>query len=185
MDDNKIIELFFARSESAISELSEKYGSYCRRIAKNILRDERDAEECVNDSYLAVWNTIPPNRPDPLLTYVCKIVRNLASKKYHSNTAVKRNSYYDAVLDELENTIPSPTIVEDELDRLELSRLIDSFLDTLDKESRVMFVRRYWYSDSLNDIAKMFAVSENHAAVKLFRIKGKLKKYLTDKRSSQ
>ena len=100
MDDSKIIELFYERSEQAIIELSKKYGTVCTKVAKNILNDVRDTEECVNDAYLGAWNTIPPQRPNPLLSYVCRIVRNLAIKKYHANTAVKRNSIYDVALDE-------------------------------------------------------------------------------------
>ena len=101
MDDDRIIELFFARSEQAITELSRKYGTVCRRVAENILNDRRDAEECLNDAYLAVWNTVPPRRPDPLMSYVCRIVRNQALKRYHANAARKRNSVYDAALEEL------------------------------------------------------------------------------------
>ena len=92
MDDSKIIELFFERSEQAIIELSNKYGAICSKVADNILNNRLDSEECVNDAYLGVWNTIPPQRPNPLLSYVCRIVRNLALKKYHENTAQKRNS---------------------------------------------------------------------------------------------
>ena len=102
MDDKKIIELFYERSEQAITELSKKYGLLCEKIADNILNNHLDAEECVNDAYLAVWNTIPPQNPDSLVSYVCRIVRNQAIKKYHENTALKRNSIYDTSLDELE-----------------------------------------------------------------------------------
>lgn len=102
LEDVKIIELFFARTEQAIAELAAKYGSTCKRIANNILKCEPDAEECVNDTYLAAWNAIPPERPDPLRTYIFRITRNIATAKYHANTALKRNSYYDVALDELE-----------------------------------------------------------------------------------
>ena len=142
MDDSKIIELFYERSEQAIIELSKKYGTVCTKVAKNILNDVRDTEECVNDAYLGAWNTIPPQRPNPLLSYVCRIVRNLAIKKYHANTAVKRNSIYDVALDELENCFPSSCSVEDEFNASEVARSIDRFLETLDKENRIMFVRR-------------------------------------------
>ena len=101
MEDSKIIELFHERSEQAIMELSKKYGTICTRIAKNILNNSLDAEECVNDAYLGAWNTIPPQKPNPLKTYICRIVRNLSIKRYHSNTSMKRNSFYDAALDEL------------------------------------------------------------------------------------
>ena len=114
LEDSKIIELFFARVEQAIVELSAKYGIVCNRIARNILKNDLDAEECVNDTYLAAWNTIPPQKPDPLRTYIFRIVRNIAITKYHSNTAEKRNSYYDESLAELEDCLAGSVTVEDE-----------------------------------------------------------------------
>jgi RNA polymerase sigma factor (sigma-70 family) len=176
--DNEIIDLFYERSEQAIMELSKKYGSVCRKVARNILNNDLDAEECVNDSFLGAWNTIPPQKPNPLLTYICRIVRNLSVKKYHANTALKRNSFYDAALDELEYCLTSPANVETELAAKELTLLLDSFLDTLDKENRIMFVRRYWYSDSISDIAARFQISSNNVAVRLFRTREKLQIYL-------
>ena len=113
MDDSKIIDLFYARSEQAIMELSAKYGPVCNKVARNILNNSHDAEECVNDAYLGAWNTIPPQNPNPLLTYICRIVRNLSIMKYHANTAVKRNSFYDVALDELEDCLASSETVED------------------------------------------------------------------------
>lgn len=107
MEDSQILELLYERSERAIAALSEKYGSVCRRVANNILNDVRDVEECVNDAYLGAWNTIPPQKPQPLRSYVCRIVRNFAIKRYHANTAAKRNSCYDVALDELENCFPA------------------------------------------------------------------------------
>lgn len=178
MDDSKIIDLFYARSEQAIVELSTKYGSVFNRIARNILNDPLDAEECVNDAYLGAWNTIPPQNPYPLLTYVCRIVRNLAAMKYHANTAIKRNSYYDTALDELEDCLAAPADVDEELSAKELSILLDRFLDTLEEKNRVMFVRRYWYSDSIPDIATRFHMSNNNVSVRLLRMREKLKKYL-------
>lgn len=159
-------------------ELSKKYGTICTRIAKNILNNSLDAEECVNDAYLGAWNTIPPQKPNPLKTYICRIVRNLSIKRYHSNTSMKRNSFYDAALDELENCIPSGKTVESELFARELAKIIDDFLDTLDKENRVIFVRRYWYSDSISDISKRFHMSNNNISVRLSRTREKLKNYL-------
>ncbi len=179
-EDVKIIELFFARSESAIRALAEKYGTVCNRIATNILRNASDAEECVNDTYLAAWNTIPPQCPNPLKTYICRIVRNIAVAKYHSNTAQKRNSHYDVALDELEECLAVGLTVEEEISAGELTKLLDAFLEGLDKDSRVMFVRRYWYGDSMNDICVRFDITANYAAVKLSRIREKLKKYLRE-----
>lgn len=107
MEDSKIIELFFERSEQAIAELSYKYGGVCRKIAFNILNNLQDVEECVNDTYLEAWNSIPPQNPNPLVTYICKITRNIALKKYRYNTAKRRNGFYDISLSELEECIPS------------------------------------------------------------------------------
>ena len=178
MDDKNIIELFYERSEQAITELSKKYGLLCKKVADNILNNHLDAEECVNDAYLAVWNTIPPQNPDSLVSYVCRIVRNQAIKKYHENTALKRNSIYDTSLDELEEVLPSSASVEGELEAKEVSAMIDRFLETLDKQSRIMFIRRYWYSDSIEEIAKAFKTSKHYISVRLSRIRKALKKYL-------
>ena len=178
MEDSKIIELFFERSEQAISALSEKYGNACQRIAYNILNDKRDAEECVNDTYLAVWNTVPPQKPDPLIAYVGKIARNIALKRYRSNTAQKRNSHYDTAFEELENTLASQTTVEQELGLTELSSAINSFLESLDQQDRVMFVRRYYFSDGISDIASRFGITNHAVSVKLMRLRDRLKKHL-------
>lgn len=181
LDDSKIIELFFERSEQAIIELSKKYNPVCSKVAFNILNNTQDAEECVNDAYLAAWNTIPPQNPSPLLSYVCRIVRNLAIKKYHKNTAAKRNSIYDVALDELENCFPSSASAEDEFNAVETARIIDDFLATLDWENRIMFVRRYWHSDSIDELAKLFQTSNHNISVRLSRTREKLKKYLIKK----
>ena len=178
LDDREIITLFFERSEQAIAELSVKYGAVYSTIAKNILNNPLDAEECVNDAYLGVWNTIPPNNPNPLLAYVCRIVRNLSIAKYHKNTALKRNSIYDAALDELEECLASERNVEEEISAKELSCLIDHFFFFFYQGNRVLFVRRYWYSDSITDIAMRMKLSENNVYVRLSRIRGKLKLYL-------
>ncbi len=178
MDDSKIIELFFERSEQAIIELSKKYGPVCSRIAYNILNNSLDAEECVNDAYLAVWNVIPPQRPNPLLSYVCRIVRNLALKKYHANTALKRNSMYDVCLDEIADYLPSASSAEEEFAAHEVAKMIDKYLETLDQQSRIMFVRRYWHADSIADIAELFHISKHNVSVRLYRMRKHLKKHL-------
>lgn len=180
LEDSKIIDLFFERSEQAITELSKKYGAVCRRVAGNILRNDLDAEECVNDAYLGAWNTIPPRRPDPLFTYICRIVRNLSITRYHANTAVKRNSFYDAALDELEECLPSAETVETVLDARELSVLLDRFLETLDRENRILFVRRYWYSDPVSEIGAAFHMTSNSVSARLSRIRRKLKGFLKE-----
>ena len=181
MDDSKIIELFYERSEQAIVALSKKYGSTCHKIAVNILKNDSDAEECVNDTYLGAWNTIPPQNPESLLAYICRIVRNVSVKRYHQNTAKKRNSYYDVALDELEGCLPAANTVQDEINANELAVLLDGFLDGLDKTNRVMFVRRYWFSDSVSDIAAMFKMNNHAVAVRLSRTREKLRQYLIKK----
>lgn len=178
MEDSKIVELFYERSEQAIIELSRKYDRLCKKIAKNILGNDLDAEECVNDAYLGVWNTIPPQNPNPLITYVCKIVRNTAVKKYYNNTAIKRNTSYDVSLDELENCFCELNTAEDECNLKLLSEEIDNFLNTLDRENRVIFVRRYWYADSITDIAERFSMSSHNVTTRLYRIRENLKKHL-------
>ena len=178
LEDRKIIELFFERSEQAIIELSKKYGSVCSKVAFNILNNKQDTEECVNDAYLGTWNTIPPQNPNPLLSYVCRIVRNLAIKKYHSNTATKRNSIYDVALDELEECFSSSSSVEEELNAVETARIVDNFLESLEQKNRIMFVRRYWHSDSIDDIAKLFHTSNHNISVRLSRTRKKLRKHL-------
>ena len=178
MDDRKIIALFFARSEQAITELSDKYGKLCKMIAGNILGDSLDAEECVNDTYLAAWNTIPPQKPNPLRTYLCKIARNIAVTRYHANTAQKRNSHYDIALDELEACLFSADNAESHVLAKELSHLLDRFLLDLDKRSRVMFIRRYWYADPVSKIAEDFGMRPNSVSVQLSRTRTKLRKFL-------
>lgn len=178
MEDSKIIDLFFERSEQAISELSKKYGSMCTKMAYNVLNNESDAEECVNDAYLGLWNTIPPQNPKPLLSYVCRIVRNLALKKYHANTAKKRNSTYDVALDEIEGCFPANNSVEERIEATELAKIIDSFLEGLGREDRIMFVRRHYYSDSIEELAGLFNTSRHNISVRLSRIRKNLKKYL-------
>ena len=181
MKDSKIIELFYERSEQAIVELSKKYGDICYRIAANILKNDADAEECVNDTYLGAWNTIPPQRPDPLQAYICRIARNVSIKRYHQNTAQKRNSYYDVALDELEDCLSCSTDVQDEIHADALAALFDDFLDSLDQTNRVMFVRRYWFSDPISEIAAQFHLSNHAVTVRLSRTREKLRQYLCKK----
>ena len=178
MTDEEIIGLFFERSEQAISELAEKHGGAVGRVALNILGDEEDAEECVNDTWLAVWDRIPPERPSPLRTYVCRIARNLAAKRVHANTAQKRNSRYDAALDELAECVPDPAGVEESVEARELARSINAFLDTLPYEDKFLFMRRYWYADSLREIAETAGMRYSAAAVRLHRVREKLRKHL-------
>ena len=178
MTDTEIINLFFERSEQAIDELAKKHGNAVARVARNILGNEQDTEECANDTYLGTWNAIPPHRPSPLRTFVCKIARNLATKKYHSNTAVIRNSQYDLALDDLEEILADSNSVEEAYEAKELRAAINGFLATLNPSDRFLFMRRYWYSDPVKDIAKMAHSTTNSVTVRLFRIREKLRHYL-------
>lgn len=181
MEDREIIELFFQRSERAIAELSYKYGSKMRRVAFHLLQDLEDAEECVNDAYLATWNAIPPERPDPLLAYVCRVTKNVSITRLRKKKAKKRNVALERSLEELEElegALPSGKTLEEQWEDERITEAIQSFLEGLDQKSRVTFVKRYWFGQSLESIAKDLSMRENGVAVKLLRIRRKLKKYL-------
>lgn len=178
MEDRHIIQLFLRRAETAVGALADKYGKQLHKLARNILGDREDAEECVNDTYLAVWNAIPPNEPDPLSAYVLRIGRNTALKRLRGNMAQKRNTTYDLSLEELSSCISSCDLNE-ALNARALGQAIDAFLDTLSKENRSLFVRRYWFGDSVKDIARSVGLTENTVSVRLNRTRGKLKDYLT------
>lgn len=178
LDDREIIALFYARSEQAIEELKKKHGAAVGRVAFNILNNPQDAEECVNDTYLGAWDTIPPQSPEPLRTYVCKIARNLALKKLQSNQAAKRNSSYDAALDELADCLPSVETVESILDAKELSAAVNRFLDALSYDDRFIFLRRYWYADTVTSIAAMMHWGAHRVSVHLSRTRKQLRTYL-------
>lgn len=181
MDDKKIIDLLFARSETAITELELKFGKSVKHICMNVLGNAEDAEECANDTYLAVWNAIPPIKPDNLLPYVLKIARNLALKRVSFNTAAKRDNRYDICLSELEACLPSSETVESEFSKNELLKALEAFIKTLDSDDRILFIRRYWYFESAKDSASFMHISENNVNVRLVRIRKKLKKFLSER----
>ena len=181
MEDEKIIELFFERSEQAIRELDMKYGKICRSLSYNIVNSREDAEECVSDAYLGAWNAIPPARPDPLLAYICKIVRNLSLKLYWKKEAAKRGGHYTMALEEIEGCIAGQNTAEDELDARELARILGEFLDALTVENRVIFLRRYWFADSCRDIAERVGLTEKNVSVRLSRTREKLRRYLMER----
>lgn len=181
MEDSKIIDLFFERSEQAIVELSIKYESICMKVSMNILDNLQDAEECVNDSYLSAWNTIPPERPNPLLAYICRLVRNISINRYKHNNAAKRKGAYDVCIDELENSLCSPGSIDDSIEEKALSSYLDEFISTLDDVNRMIFVRRFWYMDSYKDIAKASKLKEGTVRVRALRIKTDLKQFLVQR----
>lgn len=181
MEDAQIIELFFVRSEDAISELDKKYGKLCHKLADNILASAQDAEECVNDAYLSTWNAIPPQRPESLPAFVGTLVRRCSITRYRANTAMKRNSHYDMCMEELETFLASPQqAAEEHYAARELAAAIERFLDTQSKENRVLFMRRYWYADSFAEIGKLLGITEGNARLRLTRMRKQLKTYLTE-----
>lgn len=177
MEDKQIIALLCRRAEQALAALEQKYGRLLHRLAANILGDPEDAAECVNDTYLALWNTIPPENPDPLSAYACRVGKNIALTRLRHERAQKRFCQYDVSLDELAQTLPGGTL-EDTIDSRELGRAIDRFLDTLPAQSRRIFLRRYWFGDSVKDLAKAEGLTPNALSVRLARLRGQLKQYL-------
>ncbi|MBR5094900.1 MAG: sigma-70 family RNA polymerase sigma factor [Oscillospiraceae bacterium] len=153
MSDPEILDLFFARDQRAIGALSERYGGILLHTARNIVRSREDAEECVNDAYLDLWEAIPPARPSPLLSYAAKVVRDLANSRLRYNSAQKRAGAYDLALDELSESLAGPDSVEERMDARALGESINAFLEQLDRKTRVLFVRRYWFSDIVAAIA--------------------------------
>lgn len=182
MEDEKIIKLFFERSEQGIRELDIKYGKICHKRSYNIVNSRQDAEECVNDAYLGAWNAIPPVHPNPLLSYIVKIVRNISLKIYWKKQAAKRSGHYTMALEEIEGCIADLKTVEEEIEAKELARIIEAFLDTLTLENRVIFMRHYWFADSYKDIAEFVGLSEKTISVRLTHIREKIKQSLKERR---
>ena len=175
LEDSQILDLFWARSEQAIRELDQKYGEAVRKTAQNLLRSRQDAEECVNDTYLGAWNSIPPQRPAPLVSFVCRIARNLAVSRLRRDGAQKRGRSLELVLDEMEDFLPSGADVEGEYEAKELVEAVNRFLADLDYDDRYLFVRRYWYADGVKDIAASMHRRENQVSLRLFRLRKQLR----------
>lgn len=178
MEDEQIITLYLQRSQQAIIETKNKYGAYCRVIARNILSNTLDIEECENDTYLAAWNVIPPHIPRKLSVFLGRIMRNIALDKYGYNTAKKRSGEFEVILAELEECLASPNTVETEHEAGEIARLINEFLYAIDELDRNLFIRRYWYSDSIRDLSNRFNMGTSKVKSTLFRIRNKLRFYL-------
>ena len=177
MEDKQIIAMLFARAEGALEALGKRFGKQLLQISKNILENFHDAEECVNDTYLALWNAIPPAEPDPLAPYVYRTGRNIALNRLNWDTAAKRNSRYDLSLEELNQCLPGESL-EQALDARALGRVMDRFLDTQSEENQYIFIRRYWYGDSVAEIAEALHLRENAVSVRLNRLRARLKAYL-------
>lgn len=181
MTDREIVALLFARSEKAIEALQEKYDRLIRRIAMNILHCDADAEECASDTYLSVWNTIPPQEPDPLLPYVARIARNFSLDRYRYNHAARRYAGHEAVLEEIAEIVSDQSDVEDDATRAALADAVSEFLKEQKDADRRLFLRRYWYGDAVSTLAQDFGISPNSAAVRLHRIRERLHRYLTER----
>lgn len=179
MEDSEIIDLFWSRSEFAIKETADKYSRYCYTISYHILSNHEDAEECVNDAYLNVWNSIPITRPSYFRVFLGKIVRNISLDKYKRYKTKKRGmGQIELALSELDECIPTTSNIDEEIDEKELVNIINKFLESLPKEKRIIFVKRYWYLMKIKDIAEQLRESESRVKSKLLRIRVDLKKIL-------
>lgn len=170
MEDNEILELFWKRKEQALSELERKYGTRLKTLASRMVSEE-DAEECVNDTYLAVWNSVPPKRPEYLFAYAAKICRNLALNKVEQSKAAKRNAVVVELSAELMQCIPDNALAGGETG---LRELMIKFLKDLPEEKRKLFLRRYWYGESVKELAKAFGYRESKVKSMLFRLRKQL-----------
>ena len=176
MDNASIIDLFCKRDEQAIVEIKKKYDKLCFYIAGNILSQREDIEECVNSAYYEIWNNIPPDNPDDFKTYLCRIVRNIAINKFKYNSAEKRNPVFTIPIDKIAECVPSEK--DDSISETALADAISRFLRSQDEKYRKVFVRRYWYGDSLLQIAECYGIKEKTVATYLFRTRKKLKVFL-------
>ena len=177
--DYDIVKLYLTRSEKAISETDKKYGTYCLTVAQNILRNKADSEECVNDTYLKTWNSIPPHKPQRLSAYLGKITRNLAINRYKLYSAQKRGGgETELILSELENCLPSESTTEKAFDEILLTKSIESLLKEQSQEKRRVFLLRYWYAFPISEIATELNQSESKVTSTLFRLRNKLKEHL-------
>lgn len=178
MDDYKIIELYWERKETAIKETSLKYGGLCTRIAQNILSSYEDSEECVNDTYFAVWNAIPDERPHIFSAFISRITRNLALKKYEYISALKRNPAAITSFEELGDCVSGTDSVESEAESRRVENMINKFLWQQREEKRNVFIRRYWYFDSIENICRSTGFSQSKVKSMLYEMRRKLRAYL-------
>ncbi len=175
MEDLQIINLYFERSETAIAETAAKYGRFCRNIALNIISVAEDAEECVNDTYLQAWNSIPPQRPEKFRAWLGRVVRNITINLWRRNHRQKRYAGMEQLLDELEDCIPSPETVERQIEGKELTEAINTWLASLCRDDRVLFVRRYWNGQAVNDLAEEAGMEPKRLARRMYGLRQKLK----------
>lgn len=178
MEDEKIIQLLTNRDQSGMTELKTKYSRLILKVCRSFLRSPEDAEECASDTLLAVWEQIPPNRPENLKAYICKIARRKTVNKLRYNTAAVRNT---DMLTELDECVPSGYSVEKEAEKTELAAMLSKWLKTLDERQRKLFALRYFYMQSVKEAAKSCSMSCTAASTALARLRGSLKKYLTER----
>ncbi|QRN85708.1 RNA polymerase sigma factor [Clostridia bacterium] len=179
MDDRKIVELFFERDETAIKHTTVKYGRRLRSLSRGIVKDLQTAEECENNTYLETWNSIPPNEPkEYLYAFLARIIRHISLNCCRDRKRLKRSAYICELSVEMEQCIPAPDDCECRIDEIELKQAINSFLVGLGAEKRNIFLRRYWYLDSIADISKRFDLSESKVKTTLFRSRNKLREHL-------
>lgn len=178
MDDKQIIELFFARSEDAIEQTKRKFGGLCKTIAGRLLQSPEDVEECVSDTYLALWDAIPPARPAPLSAFAARITRNLAMKRLEQQSTAKRDGEAAVSFEELSECLRAPEDLTQNVDQLALRDAIRDFLQGLDKESRCIFLRRYFFFDPVRQIAQRYGMTQSKVKSNLMRTRNKLKAYL-------
>ena len=177
MDDAMIVQLLWQRLERGITEMTRKFGKRLYRTAMNILGRHEDAEESVSDTYLAVWNAVPPRKPDPLAGFVYQTGRHIALDKLRHLTAEKRDCRYDVSIDELAGCIPAGAL-EEQVEARELGRAVNAFLGGLKPDNRAIFLRRYWYGDNVRDIARDFEMRPNSVTVRLGRLRMQLREFL-------
>lgn len=179
MNDNDIIELYFARAENAIGETQKKYGSYCKSVAYNILGSPEDSEECVNDTYLKLWNMIPPERPSHFAAFICAVARSIALNLVRHRTALKRGGgTYEQAYDEISECVASTENVEKSVDERELSAIMSRFVGSLGYEKKMIFMKRYYHFMPVSDIAEEMGITEEKVRTVLHRTRKKLKAYL-------
>lgn len=177
MEEQQIVTLFEQRSPEAVAVTMQSYGRLLRQLCGNILEDDRDTEECVNDTMLALWNSIPPEKPRSLTAYICRIGRNQALRKRRDRAAGKRDDRLELSLEELKAVLPAPS-AEETWDAAQLAVALDRFLAGESRLDRVLFLRRYWFGDAVRDAAQRVGISENAASKRLHRIKLRLRDYL-------
>jgi len=181
MDDEKIIELFFARSNDAVVELDRKYGLSMIRVAKNILKNDEDAKECLNDAYLGIWRAIPPEKPSPLSAFVHKVIRNISIKRYRRNTAHMRDARQNVSLEEIADTLDDGFDYAEAIEGSELTDILNEYLKKLDLKNLYIFMQKYWYFDTVPNIAAHLGLSDAAVYLRLDRMKKSLTEHLIKK----